>query len=236
MKIAICDDESFFLEHTCELVTAWAQQHQLPLSLFRFSNGDDLLQATQSECIDLIILDILMPLLNGIETAKELRINYPNLPIIFLTSSSEFAIDSYDVNAFFYLMKPVDTEKLYTVLDRFLAKQATNKPCFVAKTSFGYCKITEDEIDYLEAQNKYVNIYLINDTVIKIKESFSKCEEYFTCEKGFFKCHRSYIVNLSHISEFSKTEIHTESHATIPISRNSYLAFKEMYFQHMFSS
>ena len=70
--------------------------------------------------MDLIILDVIMPLMSGMDTARELRMDEQTVPIIFLTSSKEFAVDSYDVNAFHYLIKPVDERKLFHILDEFL--------------------------------------------------------------------------------------------------------------------
>ena len=99
MKIAVCDDEKQFIDEVCLLLESWAKKQDIQLSLFRFTNGDDLIDAHRSECMDLILLDIIMPLLNGMETAKELRGNDAAVPIIFLTSAREFAVD-YEVRAF----------------------------------------------------------------------------------------------------------------------------------------
>ena len=234
MKIAICDDEIQFLDDICILFKKWGKKHGIKLTLYRFTNGDDMLLALQNECIDLIFLDVVMPLLNGIDTAKEVRSNNQMIPIIFLTSSREFAVDSYEVKAFNYLLKPITEEKLFTVLDEFLKTFEKLKESFIVKTSLGFCKINVADVVYLEAQNKHVIIYLSNDSTIEVREGFSKCEEFFSRKKGFFKCHRSYIVNLNHVEKFTKTQINTTNNASIPISRNNYVAFKEVYFNHMF--
>ena len=105
MKIAICDDEVQFINTTVALLEKWASKHHVDVTLYRFSNGDDLIRAHHTHCMDLIILDIIMPLLNGMDTAKELRQEHQSVPIIFLTSSREFAVDSYEVKALNYLMK-----------------------------------------------------------------------------------------------------------------------------------
>ncbi len=156
------------------------------------------------------------------------------VPIIFLTSSREFAVDSYEVKAFNYLIKPIDEERFFTILDDFLITVKKPAKTFTAQTSLGFCKINIENVDYLEAQNKQVIVFLSNGVTIAIRELFSKCEEIFSPDKGFFKCHRSYIVNLSRIDQFSKTEIIMNNNVTIPISRNRYVAFKETYFSHMF--
>ncbi len=234
MKIAICDDEKQFIDAICPLLEQWAARNAIKLTIYCFTNGDDLIAAHRNKCMDLIILDIIMPLLNGMDTARELREDNQTVPIIFLTSAREFAVDSYDVKAFHYLIKPVDDTKLFSVLDDFLKTFHLSKTIFTAQTSTGFCTIAINDVDYLEAQNKQVFVCLTNGKTIKIRMRFSECEKIFSPDNGFFRCHRSYIVNLNHIEQFSKTQLTTIHNAVIPISRNSYVAFKETYFQHMF--
>lgn len=234
MKIAICDDEMHFMDALCPLLEQWAKECGIKLTLYRFTNGDDLIAAHQSECMDLIFLDIIMPLLSGLDVARELRNTNQNVPIVFLTSSREFAVDSYEVKALNYLIKPVDQAKLFLTLDDFLKTFNLPKTFFTAKTVDGFCRIVIADVDYLEAQNKQVVVHLTNGRTIAIRELFSKCAEVFSPENGFCCCHRSYIVNLSNVERFSKTEVTTSHNAVIPISRNNYAAFKETYFNHMF--
>lgn len=234
MKIAICDDEKQFLDAICPLLEQWAAKNAIQLTIYCFTNGDDLIAAHRNKCMDLIILDIIMPLLNGMDTARELRNDDQAVPIIFLTSSREFAVDSYEVKAFYYLIKPVDGEKLYSVLDDFLQRNILSSNIFTAKTADGFCRITLADVHYLEAQNKKVLVYLSGGKTLEIHELFSKCTEVFSPENGFFHCHRSYIVNLNCIEQFSKKDIIMKNSTVIPISRNSFAAFKETYFNHMF--
>ena len=234
MKIAVCDDEELFIDSICTLLKEWSRNTHTSLTLFRFTNGDDLIDTHQKECMDLILLDILMPLLNGIDTAKELRYLDQAVPIIFLTSSRDFAVESYEVKAFHYLVKPVDTKKLFPVLDDFLKLLHLPKNTFTAQTGNSFLQIMIFDVNYLEAQNKQVLFHMSDGKIITVHERFSKCAEVFSPQIGFYHCHRSYIVNLSNVKQFSKSEITTFNHKTIPISRNRYAAFKEAYFQHMF--
>ena len=235
MNIAICDDEILFTRELSSLLTHWAEKNDFSLTLYPYSNGDDLLTALRTIPVDLIFLDIIMPLLNGIDTAKEIRSMGLTVPVIFLTSSREFALDSYDVKAFHYLLKPVNTLKLFSVMDDFFKTYHVPAKIFVAHTADGFCSITLNDVDYLEAQNKQVLVCLSNGTTLKIRELFAKCEGIFTPAKGFFKCHRSYIVNLSHIKQFTRTMV-TTGISSVPISRNNYSAFKDAYFSYMFDS
>ena len=236
MKIAICDDEICFGQELRTLLTHWAARKDLSLTVYLYTNGDDLLTALQTTSVDLIFLDIIMPLLNGMDTARELRNAGITVPVIFLTSSKEFALESYEVKALNYLLKPTDEQKLFSVLDDFLKDFQACAETFTAHTADGFCKITLNDVDYLEAQNKQVLVYLSDGTILKIRELFSKCEGVFTPEKGFFKCHRSYIVNLSHVKQFTRTLVTTGISSSVPISRNSYSAFKDAYFTYMFDS
>lgn len=77
---------------------------------------------------------------------------------------------------------------------------------------------------------------MTDSSVIEIHEQFAKCEQYFTQEIGFFKCHRSYIVQMRYIEQFTKNSIITCHQVTIPVSRNSYSAFKNAYFNYMFKA
>lgn len=145
MKIAICDDEVAVSEVTKSLLQQWAIHQSISLSVHCYENGDALILAQKSECFDLIFLDVLMPLLNGIDTAKELRRQNQNVPIIFLTSSKEFAFDSYEVKALQYLLKPVSPNQLWSIMDDFIALIKNQKEIFVARTSDGFCKIALEE-------------------------------------------------------------------------------------------
>lgn len=234
MKIAICDDEICFIDAICPLLEQWAKERGIGLMLYRFTNGDDLVEAHQNEGMDLIILDVIMPLLSGIDTARELRNMNHAVPIIFLTSSREFAVDSYEVKALNYLIKPVDRRRLFLTLDDFLKTFDLPATSFTARTADGFCRIVIADVDYLEAQNKQVLVHLVNGRIIAVRELFSKCAEVFSPENGFCCCHRSYIVNLKNVERFSKTEVITIHNAVIPISRNNYAAFKTTYFNHMF--
>ncbi|MDE6252765.1 MAG: LytTR family DNA-binding domain-containing protein [Lachnospiraceae bacterium] len=234
MKIAVCDDEKEFIDAVCPLLEDWAQQHNIRLTLCRFTDGDDLIAAHRNECMDLIILDVIMPLLSGIDAAKEIREDDSAVPIIFLTSSREFAVDSYDVKAFHYLMKPIVREKFFPVMDDFLKIFNSQKITFTAHTASGFCKIAIDDIDYLEAQDKQVLVHMADGRTIEIREQLSACESVFLPDNGFFRCHRSYIVNLKRVEQFTKKEIRMSQNATIPIPRGGYMAFKEAYFNHMF--
>ena len=160
LRIAICDDSPAFLQHAEQLVRRWSEQSRIPIHIAAFENGDELIAGNASARMDIIFLDILMPMLNGMDTARELRQTDRAVKIIFLTSSPEFALESYDVRAQGYLLKPVTYEKLKEILDECASTFEAEPKHLVLKTSFGYQKLYFHNIEYIEAQNKRVVFYL----------------------------------------------------------------------------
>ena len=116
-------------------------------------------------------------------------------------------------------------------MDEYRKQFCKTKETFTAQTVTGFYKMTIEEVACLEAQNKLVLVTFSNGTQITIREPFYKCEEIFHMDRGFIKCHRSYIVNLMFVEQFTKTEVTLQNGM---ISRNNYAAFKEVYFRYMF--
>lgn len=117
LRIAVCDDSPQFLENAAELIRKWVDQSTAPINLHTFDNGKALIEANTSSRFDIVFLDIIMPAMSGMETARKLRKNDNSVRIVFLTSSPEFALESYSVKVQGYLWKPIDYEKIKETLD-----------------------------------------------------------------------------------------------------------------------
>lgn len=234
LRIAVCDDSPQFLQTAAELINTWSGERNIPIELHTFGDGDELLETNAAARFDIAFLDILMPLLNGMDTARELRQKDSIIRIIFLTASPEFALDSYEVKAQGYLLKPVRYEKIRAALDdcaEFLVKEPEN---MILKTSFGYQKLYFHNIEYVEAQNKKVIFYLSDGTSVEAAEPLYRFESRLMVENGFFKCHRSYLVYMHNVDHFNNTQIITKSGRSVPIARGFAKPFKEAYFAVMF--
>lgn len=206
LKIALCDDSPLFLEQASGFTQKWSEESRIPTTISSFHNGDDLISAHQTEQFD----------------------------IIFLTSSPEFALESYEVRAQGYLLKPINYEKIKEYLDECAKAFAEEPKNLIIKTTFGYQKLYFHEIEYAEAQNKRVVFHLCYGDTVESMDAFHFFENKLTTEDGFFKCHRSYLVYLQNVDRFSATELSTKSGQVIPISRNYAKAFKDAYFAQMF--
>ena len=234
IRIAVCDDSPEFLQQAVNMVERWSEESGVPAEIYRFDNGDALLAKNAVTHMDIIFLDIIMPLQSGIDTAKELRQSDKAVKIIFLTSSPEFALDSYEVKAQDYLLKPVTYEKVKETLAECSHTFEGKPKNIVLKAACGYQKLYFHDMEYAEAQNKRVVFYLRTGKTVESAESLHYLEDRLCLNDGFFKCHRSYLVYLPNVDHFSMTEIITKSGRSIPIARGYGKAFKEAYFAFVF--
>ena len=184
--------------------------------------------------MDIVFLDILMPLQNGIDIGRELRQHDNVVQIIYLTSSPEFALESYETKAQGYLLKPVSYEKLKETLDECSHTCTIHQKNMVLKTVQGYQRVYFHDIEFAEAQNKKVLFYLRTGQVITTITPFHVVEDQFLEEDGFFKCHRSYLVYFPNVDHFNASEIFMKSGLRVPIARGYSKAFKEAFFSLMF--
>lgn len=233
MRIALCDDRPDQLENLHSMILTWNGEY---VSVSCYDNGDALLQAHRTTPFDIIFLDILMPLLNGMETARELRQSDKTVRLVFLTSSADFAVEAFTVKASNYLLKPVKPEKLYTCLEELDQELRASARKICVKGSHALHQIPVADIEYIESQNKRILFVLSGGETILSGEPLYAYEEKLTLEDGFFKCSRSFIVNIHRIDTFTAKEIRTRSGARIPISRSCHREFEKAYFSVLFGT
>lgn len=175
-----------------------------------------------------------MPLLNGIDAAKELRQQDKTVKIVFLTTSPEFAVDSYTVKASNYLLKPLQADQLYVCLDELVEEIQKNAKTIIVKSTKTTHRVEVKSIEYIEAQNKHVLFALSDGRTIESVEPLYSYENMLLLADGFFKCSRSYIVNIHRIDTYSSKELKTHSGCRIPISRSCQKEFEAAYFEVLF--
>jgi DNA-binding LytR/AlgR family response regulator len=234
MRIAICDDDPLCLEQTARMIERWATQNAIHLALFRYESGDDLLCVHEKLPFDALFLDICMPYFSGMDLAHELRASDKTTDIVFLTSSPDFAVESYRVSAFDYLLKPVTEADVFSTLDRLYAARTQLRRSLIIKTAGAFQRIYLEDVDFIEAINRGTVFNLVQGESVYSMQPFHEIETELSNEPSFFKCHRSYIINVSHINTYTKTEIRTVSGAIVPISRSLSAAFEDVYFSQLF--
>ena len=233
LRIAVCDDSELFRDEVSRLLDTW-QNNDITISKEAFKDGPSLVAAHTSSPFDIILLDIVMSETTGIEAASSIRKNDKCVKIIFLTSSPEFALDSYSVKANGYLLKPIDKKLFLALLDE-ICEEISAMPKYIYIKNLHYVhKIQINCINYIEAQGKHVKISLANGDELSSDQPFYYFKTTLLTEDGFFSCHRSYIVNISHIYTYTSKEIILNSGARIPISRNCHKEFETVYFETAF--
>lgn len=233
MRIAICDDDVLFLNKTLEYIHNW-ENKPVDLVVQDFNNGDSLIDVHRKEPFDLIFMDVVMPMLNGIDASMEIRAFDKNVKIVFLTTSKEFALDSYKVKAMNYLLKPIDDVKLYYVLNEFLEDYEKDSKMITIKALYATFKIKLMDILYVESDNKHVIIHCPDNRIYRTTTPLYTIEKELLNENYFFKIHRSYIINLYYVDSFTNKDITMHNHMIVPISRNIKKEFEEKYFSVMF--
>ncbi len=233
LRIAICDDDPDFSFQMRSLLERWNNQKYV-FSIEEFEDGDSLIKAHKETPFDIIFLDIIMPLFNGIEAAREIRAHDQSSKIIFLTSSPEFAVDSYTVKATNYLLKPIEPEKLFLCLKEVVENITQSARSIIIKSNHATHRIELRNIEYIEAQNKHVLFTLTDGNTVASIDPLYTYTDSFLLADGFFKCHRSYIVNIHQIDSYTSKEIKMHSGFRIPISRTCQHEFESAYFSVFF--
>ncbi|MDD3429722.1 MAG: LytTR family DNA-binding domain-containing protein [Oscillospiraceae bacterium] len=238
MNIAFCDDD---IEELSTLVSLLEDYKNLSnihqkIAYTAFQNPYELLESIENGAVyDLLILDILMPSLNGMELAKLVRKNDAQIKIIFLTSSPEFAVESYAVNAFYYTLKPIWKDKLYLLLNNIIQEITNEDMAYIlVKSREGLVKVTIKKLEYTEIIGKTLFYHLTNGTIIASTGTLATLESELLNFECFTKPHRSYLVNMDHISTLSGKSIKMESGALLPLARANYAEVKKAYLAYSF--
>ncbi|MCH5273220.1 MAG: response regulator transcription factor [Lachnospiraceae bacterium] len=216
-NISIVDDNPSDIEYVATLVKRWAEEAGAVVGISSFPSAEAFLFGREDEQrFDMILLDIEMGDMNGVELAKTIRQTDSSIQLVFITGYPDFIAEGYEVSALHYLMKPVSFEKLHTVLDKAAANLAkTEKHLCVTydrRTDF----VPFSRILYIEAQKQYVLIHTPDETY-RMKKSFAETQK--ELDEYFFRCQRSFLVNLWHVARIKSDCVVLKNGAEVPISR-----------------
>ncbi|PKM86866.1 MAG: DNA-binding response regulator [Firmicutes bacterium HGW-Firmicutes-12] len=236
MKIALCDDNEQELLHINQLLEEYFSISEDKIKVSSFASSIELLAQLESgRHFDVFLLDVIMPVLNGIELATEIRSRDQVGKIIFLTTSSEFAVDSYAVGAFNYLIKPLQKDKLFSVLEKACSDIRSDlQQYLVVKAHGNLSKVFLHELIYLEVIGRSLYFHQKGGIVIESTSTISQVEAVLLKDKRFLKTHRSYIVNLDYIKSLSQDGLTMTSDLFIPVSRNAFKEVKQAYINYSF--
>ena len=234
MFIAVCDDDARVRGQLADILDAYAAKNGLPLRYQLFENAEDMLRAAGTERFTHYFLDVMMPCMDGITAAQEIRAFDPDAKLVFLTSFSEYAYQSYRVRAYDYLLKPVQRETQTELLDRMRAEEAEAEACIDVQNGRSIFRIPCARLACLEVNQKKLFFYLTEGQVRTIPGTIAGFEAELLARPEFVKIHRSYIVNLNQISELSPEGCILFSGKNLPVSRLLYPQVRKAYMAHLF--
>ncbi len=234
MKIAVCDDEKQDLLQVVSLLEAYRQDRKAELAYASFKSAVDLLASMEHREFDLLLLDMLMPGIGGMEAAREIRGRDSRVEIVFLTSSPEFAVESYSVRAHYYLLKPATEEKLFPILDRLTAALRKPEDALRFRTQSGIFSLPFGKIEAIEVQAKRIYFHLTDGQTREVPGSLAGFEQALLSRPGFIKVHRSYLINLQWVQALHQGEVVTLAGRRIPVARTAYPQVRTAYTQYLF--
>jgi len=232
LKIAVCDDDAAELERAAALLKEFfAQRPEAAARLTPFRDAQGLLDALErGGDFDLYLLDVLMPGLNGIEVGKAIRRMGRDGAIIYLTTSPDYAVDSYLTQAFFYLLKPVGKEQLFAVLDRAVAALRKRKSeATIVNTPSGLRSVPLNDILYTERVERFMRYYLVDGETVDsrtIRGSLRDAAAALLSDGRFALCGASFVLGLHHVKSMEKNEALLDSGIWIPVPQSAFANLK----------
>ncbi len=214
-RIVLCDDVELERQILKELLTLYFEEKGEEISVIEYESGEALIADVEEGYLeaDLLFLDIFMKDMNGMETARKLREMDRKGPIVFLTASPDFAIESYEVQASGYLLKPYDVEKIKELTSRLLKDDGKRRVAVKCKRQYRYPYT--DDIVYIDSDRHAVTIHMSDGAEIVTQEKLGDLETRIG-EPRFLRCHQSYLVNMDYIRD-AQDDFALSDGTTIPI-------------------
>ena len=217
MRIAVIDDRPADRDYIAALVSRWAKDWDTAVTAVPFPSAEAFLfDYSEDKNFDILLLDIEMGAINGVELAKTVRAENDAVQMVFITGFPDFIAEGYEVSALHYLMKPVERDKLFSVLDRAAANlekaERRLRVTFERRTDY----VPFSKILYLEAQKQYVRIVTDGEEYrmkASLAETAAQLDEFCS------SCQRSFIVNLRHVARILPDRVVLKNGAEVPISR-----------------
>lgn len=235
MRIAVIDDTVNDRKIIQSLLNSFSSEKGIAIDIYDFESGEDFLHDFNPGKYDAVFCDIYMNGMSGIDTSKQIRLYDKDCIIVFLTMSNNFASESYEVNAFGYIIKPVAKEQLFRLLSR-ITKNIGSPSLYFKGTlrdkSSLKLSIPFDSIMYINIVNRKVYIHMPNET-IAVTETISQCSQQLLKDSRFSNCCKGIIVNFQYVSKILNNDFIMNNNDTVPIRKrysndikNQYMSYK----------
>lgn len=237
LRLALCDDDPKELHHCSALLDQYQLTRNVDITYTAFQSPLELLTAIEHGIhYDILFLDIVMPGINGITTAEEIRKWDSSVKIIFMTTSSEFAVESYTVGAYFYQLKPIYFEALASLLDNVILELDNEQDhSLIIRCKTGISRIPIPKLMYCEVLGRTLLYHMANGAIFESIGSMQDLKNALLPFPRFLSPHRSFLINMDYISNITYKEILLLNQTRIPIPRGRYSKIKESFLAYAFS-
>ena len=218
-QFAICDDRPEDGRLVARLASRWAGRTGAEVEIESFPSAEAFLfRYEEKKDFDVLLLDVEMTGMDGVELAKTVRRDNEAVQIVFITGYSDYIAQGYEVAALHYLMKPVDEEKFYQVLTRAVSRLIRNEPVLTLELPCETVRVSLPEIRYLSVRQNYVTVHAKQEYTCK--RPLAEFEA--ALDQRFYRMGRSCVVNLAYIRRVTRTEVELTSGETLPLPRGQY--------------
>lgn len=223
-RIAVCEDDSKEQDEIVCMTKKILQENEIKCDIFKYESGEELLTAIKNGTqFQLLLIDVLLKGINGIELAAELRRQKEKTAIVFISWNWEMALQGYEVAASRYIGKPIQEDRLREAV--LFCYENQKKIEILLPTLHGECRISISDIVYAEAQGRGVKLILINEE-LKVNLKISQLNELLASQQ-FVLCHRAYLVNLEFVQYIRRYEIELKDGKILPVSKYRISEIKE---------
>lgn len=238
LRIAICDDIPDQLTAIAAFINEYIAANELDDAEVRtFSHPDALLTASESERFQLYILDIVMPMVSGLQLGREIRRMDREAQIIYVTTAPEFALESFSANPINYLLKPLKKQELFDTLSLAITKLDIHEEAsLIVKTRDGLRILAHPSIVCCEyVRHAVVYTLSTGETVesLTIRSGFAEYVAPLLADKRFLKPHSSYVLNMSRVVRLTLREFVMQGGTVVPIAGKQYTAARNTYLDYM---
>ena len=237
IRIAICDDMPQELQSLVSLTNQYLTANGLDAEVTKFSHPDELLNAIEAESFHLYILDIVMPMVNGLELGKEIRRIDREAQIIYATTEPQFALQAYAASPINYLIKPIEKQQLFDTLTLAISRaDLDEEQMFTVKTADSLRVIKLPDIACCEYRSHSVVLSLTNAEEVfsrTIREKFPEYCAPILKDRHFLQCHSSFVINMRRVERFAKDSFTLCGGKLVPIAVKHYPAVRDTYMDYL---
>lgn len=234
LRFILCDDDEIQLGEMVDFTRQWADANKLTAEISQFTSAAALLEQFHPQRNDILLMDILMPGIDGITVAKNLRRQRADFHIIFMSSSENFALEAYAAHPYSYIVKPVAYSAYSQLLDNLLQK--VHQQILSVNCGCNIYNLPIMDISVVEAVNRKLIFSMKDGSTVVANDTLTSIQQTLLKYPAFFKPHRSYIINMQYVEHFNTKEIYIKNYqGLIPIARGLDKELKDQYFKYMFS-